>query len=320
MKYKTLGNSGIKVSELGYGCWPIGGHWGDTNDERDIRSLRDAFERGVNFFDTAMGYGNGRSEELIGQAFAKNREEVIIASKIGPKCDPMSHADEAYPYEWVIECTEKSLKRLNTDYLDVQQIHTWRDHYTEESGWFRAMQKLKEEGKIRSIAVSAECWKPDGALRIVETGKIDSVQVIYNVFDQQATEKLFPATIANNVGVIVRVALFEGVLAGKLRPNHKWDKGDWREKFLSNERLIEAEPHLEEIKKICTKDYDTTAALCLKFCLSHPAVTTVIAGMRNPQHVKANCALSDGSELSQDTIEVLQKQAWEHNWIYPWQE
>jgi len=173
-----------------------------------------------------MGYGGGHSEEVIGQAFANNRDKVKIASKIGPKCDPASPAEEAYPYEWVIECTEKSLKRLNTDYLDLQQIHTWRDHYTEESGWFRAMQKLKEDGKIRSIGVSAECWKPDGAVRIAESGKIDSIQVIYNVFDQQPIEKLFPAAIANNVGIIVRVSLFEGLLAGKIRAGHKWVEGD----------------------------------------------------------------------------------------------
>ncbi len=320
MQYKKLGTSEIKVSELGYGCWPIGGHWGDANDARDIRSLQDAFERGVTFFDTAMAYGAGHSEEVIGQAFAKNRDKVKIASKIGPKCDPASPAEEAYPYEWVIECTEKSLKRLNTDYLDLQQIHTWRDHYTEESGWFRAMQKLKEDGKIRSIGVSAECWNPDGAVRIAESGKIDSVQVIYNVFDQQPIEKLFPAAIANNVGIIVRVSLFEGMLAGKIRPGHKWCEGDWRANFLREERLIEAEPHLDAIKNLCTPEYDTMAALCLKFCLSHPAVTTVIAGMRNPRHVEANCAISDGPALSQETIEALQKQAWEHNWEYPWTE
>lgn len=318
MKYCTLGNSGIKISELGYGCWSIGGHWGDANDERDISNLRGAFDHGVNFFDTAMIYSNGRSEELIAKAFAENREKVIVASKISPKIDSLGHADEVYPYDWIIECTENSLKRLGTNYLDVQQIHCWRDHFTEESGWYEAMQKLKEQGKIRSIAVSAENWKPNSAVRIAKSGKIDSIQVIYNVFEQQPVEELFPTTLENNVGIIVRVPLFEGLLAGKIRPGHNWDENDWRKDFLTDERLRQAEPRLESIKNLCTSDYDTMAALCLKFCLSHPAVTTVIVGMRNPHHVEANCAISDGPALSDETITALQKQTWEHGWVYPW--
>ncbi len=318
MRTRTLGTSGIEISELGYGCWPIGGGWGDADDERDIRSLCDAHARGVRFFDTAMGYGNGHSEELIGQAFADKRSDVIIGSKIGPKSDPSGSAEEVYPYDWVIECTEQSLKRLGTDYLDLQQIHCWRDHFTEESGWYAAMNKLKEQGKIRAIGVSAECWEPNGAVRIAESGQIDSIQVIYNVFDQQASDKLFPAVRSHNVGIIVRVALFEGLLAGKIRPGHTWHADDWRKDFLTDERLRSAEPHLSAIEQLCTNNYQTLAALCLKFCLSNPAVTTVIAGMRNPRHVEANCAISDGPALSEETLQALYQQAWDHKWVYPW--
>ena len=144
------------------------------------------------------------------------------------------------------------------------------------------------------------------------------MQVIYNVFDQQATDKLFPATVDSGTGIIVRVPLFESLLAGKRRPGHNWEEGDWRKNFLTDERLEEAIPHLDSIGKLTNDSYPTLAGLCLKFCLSHPAVTTVIVGMRNPKHVEANSALSDGSELDKETLDGLRAQAWEHGWLYPW--
>jgi len=318
MKYRNFEKSGIEASELGYGCWPIGGGWGAADDKRDIESLRLAHENGVTFFDTAMGYSNGRSEEVIRKAFGHMRDKVIISTKIGPKEAPAKSADEVYPYDWVIKCTEDSLKRFGTDYIDIQQIHCWRDHFTEESGWYGAMLKLKEQGKIRSIGVSAEDWEPYGAVRIAESAKIDSVQVIYNVFDQQATDKLFPAAMDAGTGIIVRVPLFEGLLAGKIKPGYSWEEGDWRKNFLTDERLKEAIPHLESISELTNDSYPTLAGLCLKFCLSHPAVTTVIVGMRNPKHVKANSVLSDGPDLNKETLGALKAQAWEHGWLYPW--
>ncbi len=318
MHYRTFKKPGIKVSELGYGCWAIGGHWGAADDKADMESLRLAYENGVTFFDTAMAYGKGRSEELIGEALKNVRDKVVIATKISPKDDPSIPADEAFPYDWIIKCTENSLKRLGTDYIDIQQIHTWRDHYTEESGWYKAMLKLKKDGKLKAIGVSAEDWEPYSAVRITESGKIDSVQVIYNVFDQQATDKLFPAALDTNTGIIVRVPLFEGLLGGKIRSGHKWNEGDWRANFLTEERLKEAEARLDAIERLTNDEYPTLASLALKFCLSHPAVTSVITGMRNPRHVKANIAVSDGPELDSGTLEALKKEAWEHGWLYPW--
>ena len=318
MKFRTFIKPGIKVSELGYGCWAIGGHWGAVDDKSDIESLRLAYENGVTFFDTAMAYGKGRSEELIGEAFTSIRDKVVIATKIAPKDNPAKKADEAYPYDWVIKCTEDSLKRLKTDYIDIQQIHTWRNHYTEEPGWHEAMEKLKKQGKIKAIGVSAEDWEPDGALKITQMGKIDSVQVIYNIFDQQAAEKLFQAALEADTGIIVRVPLFEGLLGGKIRPGHSWNEEDWRKNFFTEERLEEAEKHLASIEKLTNDDYPSLASLALKFCLSHSAVTTVITGMRNPEHVKANIAVSDGPDLDKNTLEAIKKEAWEHGWLYPW--
>jgi len=318
MEYRTLGKSGIQVSELGYGCWPVGGGWGNKDDERDIRSLREAYDKGVTFFDTAMGYGGGHSEELLGEAFKGMRDKVVLATKISPKAKPEGPVHEVYPPDWIIRCTEESLKRLNTDYLDVQQIHCWRDHYTEDANWYEAMLKLKVQGKIRSIGVSAEDWEWNGAVRIVESGKIDSVQAIYNVFDQQPQERLFPATIENHVGIIVRVPLFEGLLAGKIHPGHKFVEGDWRGRFLTPERLEEAALHLDKLAELLNDETPTLAALSLKFCLSHPAVSTVIVGMTSPKHVDANVAVSNGKLFTEEQLAVLAEHAFDHGWTYPW--
>lgn len=318
MQSRNLGKSDIHLSELGYGCWPIGGGWGQADDERDITALRNAFEHGVTFYDTAAGYGNGHSEEVVGQAFATCRDQVVIASKVPPKADPKLPADEVYPADWVIEQTEASLRRLNTDYLDLQQIHCWRDHFTDAPGWLEAMHQLQAQGKVRALGVSAEDWEWDGACRIVESGHIDAVQLIYNIFDQQPQERLLPTAQANQVGVLVRVPLFEGLLAGKLRPGHTFAEGDWRARFLTEERLREATPRLDALEELLDEDTPTLAALGLKFCLAHAAVSTVLAGMSNPRHVTANCAVSDSQPLSTEQLKNLAAHAWDHGWTYPW--
>ena len=318
MEYRILGKSGLRVSEIGYGCWPIGGGWGARDDEADIASLRRAHELGVTFFDTAMGYGGGRSEELLGRAFRENRQKVVMATKIGPKAAPNLPADEVYPADWVIQCTEDSLRRLGTGYVDVQQIHCWRDHFTEAPGWYEAMLRLREQGKIRSIGVSAEDWEWNGSIRIAESGKIDSVQAIYNLFDQEPQEKLLPAALQHGVGIIVRVPLFEGLLAGNTRPGHMFVEGDWRARFLRPERLAAASPRLDALEVFLDDECPTLAALSLRFCLSHPAVSTVIVGMRNPRHVQANCAVSDDHLLSEARLRQLKEHAFPHGWVYPW--
>jgi aryl-alcohol dehydrogenase-like predicted oxidoreductase len=318
MKYRALGKSGISVSELGYGCWPIGGGWGDKDDDRDIRSLRAAYDRGVTFFDTAMGYGGGHSEEVVGAAFERMRHDVVIATKVRPKADPKLPAHEAYPREWIRKCTEESLRRLKTDYVDVQQIHQWRDQFTDAPEWHEALLELKHEGKIRSIGVSAEDWEWDGSVRIVESGKITCVQAIYNIFDQQPQQRLFPAAIAREVGVIGRVPLFEGLLSGGIRPGIPFAENDWRGKFFRPERLEGAYRRVELLKGLLDAETPTLASLALKFCLSHPAVSTVIVGMTNPKHVEANCAVSDGNPLSLDKLEQLKLHAFKHGWVYPW--
>ncbi len=319
MKYRQLGRSGIVVSEIGYGCWPIGGGWGATDDAGDIRSLHEARQAGITFFDTAMAYGAGGSERLLGQAFKDSRSDIVIADKISPKTDLAGPVDGVYPYDWVIECTEASLKRLGTDYIDVQQIHQWRNRFTDAGGWYDAMQKLKDDGKIRSFGISTESWEPTGAVAITTSGKIDVVQDIYNVFDQEPTNStLLPAAVKTNTGVIGRVPLFEGLLSGSIEADYEWNPGDWRKNFFTDDRLTTAMPHIGAIKDIAQGVNLSLAELCIKFCLSHQAISTVIVGMRNPNHVTGNCAISDLPDLSVETLRALYDQAWLHGWLYPW--
>lgn len=323
MKYRKLGRTGLEVSEIGYGAWGIGGGWGPLDDEMALRALGKARELGVNFFDTALGYGDGHSENLIGKALAGERDKVIIATKIPPKTYrwpvlPHEPLSETFPADWIVECTEKSLKNLKTDYIDLQQLHAWTDAYTYQDEWYEAFLRLKEQGKIRYFGVSANDWDPYGPVNLIKSGRIDTVQVIYNIFEQRPKDFLLPAALENNVGILVRVPLEEGLLTGKISPGHKFPEGDWRAEWLTPERLEEAARRLERLKPFLAEDRPTLASLALKFCLSHKAVSTVLVGMRKPEHVEENCAASDGELLTEEELEVLAGHAFVHGWQYPW--
>jgi aryl-alcohol dehydrogenase-like predicted oxidoreductase len=323
MLYRELGRTGIKVSEIGFGGWGIGGGWGYQDDKEAMRALQRALDLGVTFLDTALGYGDGHSERLIGQAVEGMRERVVIATKIPPKTYrwpvlPHEPVSETFPADWIAECTEKSLKNLNTDYIDVQQLHAWTPSYTEQLEWYEALTRLKEQGKIRAFGISANDWDPYGPVSLIQSGLTDTVQVIYNIFEQRPAEKLLPAAMEHEVGIIVRVPFEEGLLTGKMGPDHIFDEGDWRADWLTPERLRAAAQRVEALEPFLTEDCPTLAALALKFCLSHPAVSTVIPGMRRVTHVEANCAVSDGKLLSDGKVEALGAHAFAHGWSYPW--
>ncbi|MFB3881927.1 MAG: aldo/keto reductase [Armatimonadota bacterium] len=320
MRYRRMKKAGLEVSEIGFGTWGMGGGWGRKDDEEALRALRRALDLGVTFFDTALGYG---SEPILGKALADVRERVVIASKIPPKTQrwpvlPHEPVSETFPADWVIECTERSLRNLGTDYLDIQQLHAWTPGYVEQLDWYEGLVRLKEQGKVRAFGISANDWDPYGPVGLVESGLIDSVQVIYNIFEQRPAERLLPAAQERGVGIIVRVPFEEGLLTGNLKPGHVFDEGDWRAKWLTPERLAEAAPRVEALRGFLAADRPTLAALALKFCLSHPAVSTVIPGMRREAHVEANAAVSDGRLLSAEELSSLREHAFVHGWGYPW--
>lgn len=323
MQYRVLGRTGIRISEVGFGAWGIGGEWGGADDETSRQALRQAFELGVNFYDTALGYGNGRSERLIGEVFKDRRAEVVIASKIPPKTGrwPVKDSDPletTFPAKWITMCTERSLRNLGTDYLDLQQLHAWTNGYLQQSEWLEELQKLKAQGKIRAFGVSANDWDPYGAVNLVKSDSIDSVQVIYNIFEQRPEEQLLPAALEHNVGILARVPFEEGLLTGALPPGYSFAEGDWRAEWLTSERLEAANQRVDALRQFLAPDRPTLAALALKYILSHPAVSTVIPGMRKPRHVEANVAASDGVLLPEDVQQELKQHKFVHGWFYPW--
>jgi len=323
MLYRELGRSGIKVSEIGFGAWGIGGDWGAVDEKEAVDALRCAYDQGINLYDTAMVYGGGKSERLIGKAFRNDREKIVITSKIPPKSyrwpvtddDPI---EQTFPADWLVECVETSLKNLGTDYIDVIQLHAWTDAYTDIQGWRETFKKLKEAGKIRGYGVSANDWDPYGATNLAQKGLVDSVQVIYNIFEQRPAEKLLSAALESETGIIVRVPFEEGLLTGTIKPGQTFPEGDWRAQWLADGRLEAAYRRVEGLKVFLDDGVHSLALLALKFCLSNPSVSTVIPGMRTVKHVQMNVEAADGQLLSAETLEKLKEHAFVHGWAYPW--
>jgi len=321
MEYRKLGRTGIEVSEVGFGGWPIGGGWGGRDDAQALRALEHAFDSGVTFFDTALGYGD--SEKLMGEALSGVRDQVVIATKIPTKTErwpalPTERVSTVFPADWIIECTEQSLRNLGTDYIDVQQLHAWTPPWTEQLEWYDALLRLKEQGKVRAFGVSANDWDPYGTVGLIESGLTDTVQVIFNLFEQRPAEKLLPAALEHDVGIIVRVPFEEGLLTGTMGPDYQFSEGDWRSEWLTADRLEQGARRVAELEHFLAADRPTLAALALKYVLSHPAVSTVIPGMRQLAHVDANCATSDGQLLPAHVLEALEGHAFAHGWKYPW--
>lgn len=319
MQYRQLGRTGLQVSELGYGAWGIGkANWVGADDEESLRALRRAIEHGVNFIDTAIAYGNGHSETLVGQAKREAQGEVYVSTKIKPKnlqwpARPGVPANEAFPGEWVVQSTEQSLTNLGLETIDVQQFHVWSDEWVGQGDWAEAIDKLKAQGKIRYFGVSINDHQPASALKLVASGLVDTVQVIYNIFDQSPADELFPAVKAANVGVIVRVPFDEGGLTGKVTPETEFPEGDFRNNYFAGDRKEQVWDHVQAIAKDLGVPVQRVPEIAFRFCISNPAVSTVIAGMRSQASVDANAAAVDHGSLSIEELQVLAHHRWERN-------
>ena len=318
MKSRLFGKTGWKVSEIGFGCWGLGGGWGPRDDAEAKEAIRLALERGVDFFDTAWIYGEGRSEKILGEALRGTDKPYRVATKVPAKtmdwpAHPGLDIRKAFPADWIIECTETSLKRLGMERVDLQQMHIWTDAWGAATEWREAAARLKKQGKIKGFGVSVNDHEPDSALKLVATGEIDSVQVIYNIFDQAPERRLFPLAQEHGVAVVARVPFDEGSLSGKFTPETRFPKNDWRSGYFKRERLAETCERVEKLKALLDKETPTLNALALKFCLSHPAVSTVIPGMRRREHVEQNCAVSGMPPLSPEKRAALKQHAWVRN-------
>lgn len=320
MQYRRLGRTGLEVSVIGFGAWGIGGaQWLGATDEESLRALHQAVDLGINFIDTALAYGDGHSEELVGRLLRERTERIYVATKVPPKnriWPARGTLDEVFPPDYIADCAEQSLRNLQVDCIDLLQLHVWNPEWNNREDWYEALRRLQEQGKIAYFGVSINDHEPDGAVPLVESGRVDTVQVIYNIFDQSPEDRLFPACQARDVGVIARVPFDEGSLTGTIRPDTEFPPGDWRNEYFKGDRKRQVYERVRELEKLLGDEVKTLPELALRFCLHHPAVSSVIPGMRKVEHVAANAAVGDAPPLSSSLIQELRKHRWVRN-FYP---
>jgi aryl-alcohol dehydrogenase-like predicted oxidoreductase len=319
VKYRQLGRTGIEVSEIGYGAWGIGGsQWGGADDDESVQALHRAIDLGLNFVDTALAYGGGRSERLVGQVVRERAETIHVATKVPPKnliwpAPPGVPVEEVYPANHVRECAERSLANLGLERIDLLQLHVWSDEWADQGDWRDAVDELRAAGKIGFFGISINDHQPGNALRAIETGAVDTVQVIYNVFDQSPEDELFPACREHGVGVIARVPLDEGGLTGRIGPDTEFADDDFRASYFRGERMRELTERLSAIVADLGIASDELAEIALRFVLSEPTVSTVIPGMRSVRNVERNVAVSDGRGVPEGWRDRLRAHRWVRN-------
>jgi aryl-alcohol dehydrogenase-like predicted oxidoreductase len=319
MHYRKLGTTEAEVSEIGYGAWGIGGkQWQGGNDNDAMQALKRSFELGVNFVDTALAYGDGHSEQLVGQAVKDSFRNVYVATKIPPKngiwpASPSTPISEVLPRDHILQCTEQSLRNLRVEQIYLQQFHVWTDAWTGTEEWRRAVEDLRKSGKVRYFGISISEHEPDSALEAVKTGLFNAVQVIYNIFDQTAEKNLFPLCQRMQVGVLARVPLDEGGLTGTITEDTHFEPGEFRESYFRGDRKRQVVEHVNALKQDLENVPGTLPQIAVRFCLSHKAVTTVIPGMRRVETVESNCRAASAGMLDPKTLAILRRHAWDRN-------
>jgi aryl-alcohol dehydrogenase-like predicted oxidoreductase len=319
MRYRRLGRTGLEVSELGYGAWGIGGaQWGGADDDESIQALHGAIELGLNFVDTALAYGEGRSERLVGQVVRERPETVYVATKVPPRnriwpAEAGSALDDVFPPGYVRECAEESLRNLGMDTVDLLQLHVWNDGWADSAELIDEIDELRSSGKTRFFGISINDHEPANALRLVERGVVDTVQVIYNVFDQSPEDELLPACREHDVGVIARVPLDEGGLTGRIGSDTEFEGDDFRAHYFRGDRKREVHERALAIASDLGIDQSNLAEAALRFILGEPTVSTVIPGMRSLRNVERNIAASDAGGLPADQRERLRAHRWVRN-------
>jgi aryl-alcohol dehydrogenase-like predicted oxidoreductase len=304
MNYRRFGRMGWNVSEIGYGMWGMAG-WTGSADMESLESLQRSVDLGCNFFDTAWAYGDGRSEQLLGKILRANKgnaaaggadKKLYVATKIPPKNRRWPSRrefslDDCYPPDYIVEYVGKSLANIGVETLDLIQFHTWEDAWLDDQRLPGAIENLRSSGKVRAVGISLNRWEPWNGIRAVRDGFVDAVQVIYNIFDQNPEDELFPASREKDVAIIARVPFDEGSLAGTLTLNSTWPKGDWRNTYFVPENLKSSVARADALKPLL-RDGMNMPEMALRFILSNKDVATIIPGMRKTRHVEANLAAS----------------------------
>ncbi len=315
MQHRRFGRTGWRVSEVGYGMWGMAG-WTDSDDDKSMHSLQRAVELGCNFFDTAWAYGDGHSEALLGQLVRANPgTKLYTATKIPPKNRkwpsqrPFALHD-VFPPEYIERYVHSSLENAGLDHFDLVQFHVWEDAWGDDDRWIRKMEELRAQGLLRAVGISLNRWEPWNGIRTVRSGQVDAVQVIYNLFDQNPEDELFPACEEMDVAVIARVPFDEGTLTGTLTKDSSWPEGDWRNTYFVPENLIPSVERADALKPLVPEGM-TLPEMALRFILSHPTVSTTIPGMRTLRHVEENMAASDKSSLPEALLRTLRQHRWD---------
>ncbi len=315
MLYRRFGRLNWEVSEIGYGMWGMAG-WTESDDKQSEKSLDLAVENGVNFFDTAWGYGEGHSEELLGKLVKRHpNKRLYTASKIPPmnfKWPSKGHykLEDCFPASHIREYAEKTLKNLGSESIDLLQFHVWEDAWAENEEWQREVEKLKQEGKVTSFGISVNRWEPTNCIKTLDTGLIDSIQTIYNIFDQAPEDVLFPYCEKNDIAIIARVPFDEGTLTGNITKDTTFPEGDWRGTYFVPENLIASAEKADELRPIIPEGM-TMAEMALRFILENKTVCAAIPGMRKERNVLANTATSDGKRLENSLYKELRNHRWD---------
>lgn len=315
MRYRRFGRTGWRVSEIGYGMWGMG-EWTDSDDKESLASLQKSVELGCNFFDTAWAYGEGHSEGLLGQLVRANPDKKLYtATKMPPKnmmwpSKREYSLEDCFPPSHIEEYVHKSLENARLSSFDLMQFHTWEDGWLEDHRWVVKMDELQAQGLFHAIGISINRWEPWNGVEAVRSGLIDAVQVIYNIFDQDPEDELFPACAEHDVAVIARVPFDEGTLTGNLTKDSTWPEDDWRSTYFVPENLIPAVERADAIKSLVPAGM-TMPEMAIRFILNNVDVSTIIPGMRKINHVEANIACSDNGGLPEELHQQLKPHRWE---------
>ncbi len=314
MQYRRFGRTGWQVSDVGYGMWGMAA-WSGSDDRESLESLQRAVDLGCNFFDTAWVYGNGHSEHLLGELIRANTgKKLYTATKVPPKnmkwpAPEECTLDESYPPDHIEEYLHKSLENAGVESFDLLQLHTWQDHWTDDDRWAKKFEELKRQGLINACGISINRWEPWNGVRAIRSGQIDSVQVVYNIFDQNPEDELFPACAEMGVAVIARVPFDEGSLTGNLTAETTFPDGDFRAMYFAPDKLGPILEHVDALRQTVPND-TTLPELALRFVLTNPNVSTVIPGMRKLKHVDANISASDKGPLHPQLVRELHTHRW----------
>ena len=315
MRYRRLGRTNLQISEIGHGLWGMSG-WTGSDDRDSAQALQISADLGCNFFDSAWAYGQGKSDSFLGELLLRNpRKRLFAASKVPPMNLkwPASAAykyEDVFPEHHVLKHAQLIRAALGGRAIDLLQFHVWDDSWAENKQWLLTVEKLKKDGLIRYFGLSLNRWEPSNGIKAIRTGCVDTVQVIYNIFDQAPEDELFPLCAELDVGIIARVPLDEGSLAGNLMPDTRFPQDDWRSRYFGPENLPPTLKRVDALKAILPAGM-TLPEMALRFILSNKMVSTTIVGMRSVDHVRANIALSDGTGLAPDLLQALRKHRWD---------